>query len=142
MKKIRHIARAIDPETGDVRHFNMGHASRYNATGNFAPPRKSGKERRARKRREKKEKYAGCHPRPLFHTPTEDISPRERILLKARVLREAGYQCQQCGSRFRLTLDHIIPRSRGGGWHRSNLQCLCKPCNEEKADRMPYERAA
>ncbi|WP_246008977.1 HNH endonuclease [Hymenobacter metallilatus] len=142
MKKMRHIACSIDPETGDVEYFKAGHTSRYNQSGNFNTPSKPTKEYKARKRREKKQKYAGCHPRPLFHTPAEEIGGAQRYRIKAGVLREAGYQCEQCGSRFNLTLDHIIPRSKGGGWHRSNLQCLCKSCNEAKADLMPYDIAA
>jgi hypothetical protein len=47
-----------------------------------------------------------------------------------------------CGEKFHgadLTLDHIIPKSRGGdgSWH--NLVCACKKCNHRKADRTPEE---
>lgn len=34
------------------------------------------------------------------------------------------------------TLDHIIPRSRGGGNSYMNLQIMCAPCNQLKADKI------
>jgi len=36
-----------------------------------------------------------------------------------------------------LTIDHILPLSRGGGNGYSNLQTLCYECNHRKADRVP-----
>ena len=43
--------------------------------------------------------------------------------------------CLKCFSEVNITIDHIIPLSKGGTNHKENLQTLCKPCNEEKADR-------
>ena len=34
-----------------------------------------------------------------------------------------------------LTIDHIVPVSKGGGDTLDNMQILCKPCNERKADK-------
>jgi 5-methylcytosine-specific restriction endonuclease McrA len=39
------------------------------------------------------------------------------------------------GKLIRMTLDHIVPTSRGGSNSRSNLQLLCEPCNSIKADK-------
>jgi 5-methylcytosine-specific restriction endonuclease McrA len=50
--------------------------------------------------------------------------------------------CQYCGKRFptsELSLDHVIPRSRGGGDTWDNLVCACTGCNARKADKMPKE---
>ena len=38
----------------------------------------------------------------------------------------------------RATLDHKVPRSRGGTWSNANLVAACRRCNHEKAD-LPYE---
>ena len=56
----------------------------------------------------------------------------QRRALREEVLQAAGGRCQCCGSRFRLTLDHVVPRHLGGGNHRENLQCLCERCNKAK----------
>lgn len=48
--------------------------------------------------------------------------------------RDAG-ECEMCRNTFpkeRLTIDHIVPVSKGGGNERSNLQMLCQPCHSEK----------
>ncbi|BAY83208.1 HNH endonuclease [Calothrix parasitica NIES-267] len=49
------------------------------------------------------------------------------------------YQCQNCGKRYEetsLTIDHIIPLSRGGSNDISNLQTLCFSCNCKKSDNI------
>jgi hypothetical protein len=51
-------------------------------------------------------------------------------------------QCQYCGERFvntRLTVDHIIPKSRGGEYTWLNLVAACKECNQQKAAQTPEE---
>jgi 5-methylcytosine-specific restriction endonuclease McrA len=50
--------------------------------------------------------------------------------------------CQYCGKRFNraeLNLDHVVPRSRGGGTHWENVVCSCVPCNLRKGGRTPEE---
>jgi len=42
-------------------------------------------------------------------------------------------------TRADLTLDHILPQSRGGATRPDNLVTCCKPCNQRKADRTPEE---
>lgn len=52
------------------------------------------------------------------------------------------YTCQYCYKKFpsnELTLDHIIPQSRGGKNTYHNLCTCCKRCNSSKADRTPEE---
>jgi 5-methylcytosine-specific restriction endonuclease McrA len=51
-------------------------------------------------------------------------------------------QCQYCGvieAPNDMTIDHVIPRSRGGGNTWSNLVTCCKKCNQKKRDRTPEE---
>jgi 5-methylcytosine-specific restriction endonuclease McrA len=50
-----------------------------------------------------------------------------------------GYRCSYCGCEKNLTIDHIIPSSRGGSNDWSNLTSCCGPCNTKKANRTPEE---
>ena len=51
-----------------------------------------------------------------------------------------GWQCAYCGSGSnRLTLDHVIPRSRGGASVWENVVTSCAPCNHRKGDRLLEE---
>ncbi|HLF69291.1 MAG TPA: HNH endonuclease [Gaiellaceae bacterium] len=51
-----------------------------------------------------------------------------------------GWQCAYCGSNSnRLTLDHIVPRSRGGASVWENVVASCAPCNHRKGDRLLEE---
>lgn len=50
--------------------------------------------------------------------------------------------CQYCGmqgSRAQLTLDHVLPKSRGGVKCWTNMVVACEPCNLAKGDRTPEE---
>ena len=58
---------------------------------------------------------------------------------KPGVLHRARNRCEHCGSKNELTVDHIIPLSRGGSSHPSNLQSLCRKCNEEKGSMTNEE---
>lgn len=56
----------------------------------------------------------------------------------------ARYQgiCQGCGTSLSFkeaTLDHIIPKSRGGADGIENLQIMCWSCNQAKDDTMPSD---
>ena len=61
-----------------------------------------------------------------------------RLLLKA-----VEGRCFYCEREFRYnsrtTLDHVIPRSRGGTDRRDNLRLCCPRCNSHKADLTPAE---
>ncbi len=53
-----------------------------------------------------------------------------------------GNNCQYCGRRFassELTLDHVVPRSRGGHSTWENIVLACVACNDRKAARIPKE---
>ncbi len=69
------------------------------------------------------------------HPPMQTkIRYKRRKALKRR----DGDRCNRCGffgGDVRLTLDHIIPRSRGGNNSLHNLQLLCHFCNTLKADK-------
>ena len=64
--------------------------------------------------------------------------PYKRILLSRKnVLRRDRFRCQYCGSREQLTIDHILPKSRGGPDSWENLVAACVPCNNRKGNRTP-----
>jgi 5-methylcytosine-specific restriction endonuclease McrA len=61
---------------------------------------------------------------------------------RSRILARDRYRCQYCGVRgtlFDLTIDHILPRSRGGRTVPENLCAACLACNQRKGDRTPEE---
>ena len=64
---------------------------------------------------------------------------RRKITRKAVLARDA-WTCQYCGSQSGgLTVDHVIPRSRGGESVWENIVASCAPCNRKKADLTPRE---
>lgn len=65
-------------------------------------------------------------------------SERRRISRRAILARD-GYSCQYCGSTGHLTLDHVIPRSRGGSTSWDNVVASCAPCNVRKGSNLPHE---
>lgn len=63
-------------------------------------------------------------------------------LSRRTVLARDLYTCQYCGAtpgRTELTLDHILPRSRGGATTWENVVTACGPCNRRKGNRTPDE---
>ena len=56
-----------------------------------------------------------------------------------RLFRRDGYECVYCGSKRNLTVDHIIPKSKGGENTWLNLTTCCSSCNRKKGDRTPDE---
>jgi 5-methylcytosine-specific restriction endonuclease McrA len=64
---------------------------------------------------------------------------RRKITRKAVLARDA-WTCQYCGSRKPgLTVDHVIPRSRGGKSVWENIVASCAACNRRKGNRLPRE---
>lgn len=74
---------------------------------------------------------------------------RRRLL---RLLKRDGYRCVVCGWQAKpnivngieqrpgkLTVGHIVPRSRGGSDWLPNVQLECAPCNRAKKNHMPHE---
>jgi 5-methylcytosine-specific restriction endonuclease McrA len=59
---------------------------------------------------------------------------------KANILVRDNYRCAYCGTNTeKLTLDHIIPKSRGGHSTFENCVASCRPCNNRKGCRTPRE---
>lgn len=71
------------------------------------------------------------------------MTEERRKKLRLEVFRRDGYRCFYCGfhadteaDKKALTLDHIIPRSKGGSDKRKNLVTACQPCNQRKGNRI------
>jgi 5-methylcytosine-specific restriction endonuclease McrA len=61
---------------------------------------------------------------------------------RRRLLEENPF-CGYCGIGLDFdtsTIDHLIPRCRGGKWDRKNLVLCCESCNRKKADRWPTKK--
>lgn len=67
--------------------------------------------------------------------------PRPRLKLTRReIFRRDNYTCQYCGLQTRvLTIDHVIPRHRGGNHDWENVVSACPACNRKKGGRTPSE---
>lgn len=66
--------------------------------------------------------------------------PMQRVALtKKNVLLRDDYECQYCGNRTEslMTVDHVLPKSRGGPSTWENLVCACIRCNNRKNNRTP-----
>lgn len=74
-----------------------------------------------------------------------DIGQREWVAAKrlsggfVEVYERDGYACRYCGAGERLSLDHVIPKSRGGAHDAGNLVVACARCNSQKGARTPVE---
>ncbi len=58
---------------------------------------------------------------------------------RKNILARDENQCQYCAQIFResdLTIDHVIPRSKGGSSAWDNVATACKPCNQKKRDYL------
>ena len=66
-------------------------------------------------------------------------SVKRRISRRALFARD-GWRCAYCGTASsRLTLDHVVPRSKGGESIWENVVAACAPCNHRKGDRTVEE---
>jgi len=67
---------------------------------------------------------------------------RRRRLTRYEIFNRDRFTCQYCGKQTKqLTLDHVIPRFRGGQHTWENVVSACVPCNRRKAGRTPQEAA-
>lgn len=61
------------------------------------------------------------------------------LLNRQNIFKRDGMKCQYCGATSDLTIDHVIPRSRGGASSWDNLTTACRQCNSKKGDFTPEE---
>jgi len=80
------------------------------------------------------------HPSVIRISRFNKIPFRRVELSRKNVIRRDNYHCQYCGSKSHdLTIDHIIPKSRGGTESWDNLVAACTNCNNRKGNRTPEE---
>jgi 5-methylcytosine-specific restriction endonuclease McrA len=69
--------------------------------------------------------------------------PKQAVRFNRRnIFARDANRCQYCGKRFptsELSLDHVLPRSRGGETSWENIVCSCVKCNVRKGGRTPQE---
>ncbi|MGF1493171.1 MAG: HNH endonuclease [Microcoleaceae cyanobacterium] len=90
----------------------------------------------------------------LVHSPSVVLHVPEHIRLtragnerlwkvppvnRREILRRDHHRCQYCGVTKHLTIDHVIPRSRGGTHTWDNVVTACERCNAHKGSRTPEE---
>jgi 5-methylcytosine-specific restriction endonuclease McrA len=83
-------------------------------------------------------------PRPLVIRLVSYVRiPRDahrRKITRRAVFARDRWSCQYCGvERGSLTVDHVIPRSKGGLSTWENIVTCCAPCNRRKGDRLPKQ---
>lgn len=64
---------------------------------------------------------------------------RKLKINRQRLYKRDNHECTYCGSKKNLTIDHIMPKSRGGQNTWMNLITSCSSCNRLKGDRTPEE---
>jgi hypothetical protein len=58
---------------------------------------------------------------------------------RTRIYKRDNHECVYCGAKKDLTLDHVLPKSRGGGNEWTNLVTSCFKCNLRKGNKTPDE---
>jgi 5-methylcytosine-specific restriction endonuclease McrA len=68
------------------------------------------------------------------------VQYKTALLNRKNLFRRDGFRCQYCGRKdVLLTIDHMVPKSRGGEDSWDNLIAACKSCNTIKGNRTPLE---
>ncbi len=69
-----------------------------------------------------------------------NVPYKKVVLTRRNILRRDVYKCAYCGrGDLPLTVDHILPKARGGDDAWENLISACTHCNNKKGDRTPEE---
>lgn len=81
-------------------------------------------------------------PEVIQLTSYTGVGQRTVVFSRKNLFKRDRYTCQYCGSQpgtEELTIDHLIPRSRGGKSVWENAVLACVACNAKKADRTPEQ---
>ena len=81
-------------------------------------------------------------PRVIRLTEYDRIPQQSLRFNRRNLFARDNHQCQYCGKRLpnsQLSIDHVVPRSRGGDTSWENIVCCCLTCNTKKGGRTPQE---
>lgn len=79
------------------------------------------------------------YPAVIRLTHYKSIPYRGVLLNRANLFKRDNGECQYCGSKRHLTIDHIVPKSKGGKTNWTNLVTACNRCNVNKGDKTPEQ---
>lgn len=81
-----------------------------------------------------------------FHYPAvirlheyKNIPYQGAMLNRHNIFKRDQNECQYCGAKKALTIDHVLPKSKGGKTNWQNLITACHRCNTQKGDRTPEQ---
>ena len=81
-------------------------------------------------------------PKVMLLRKYDRLPVQEVRFTKENLFERDQYRCQYCGESFpeyRLNMDHVIPRAKGGLTSWENIVTACIPCNTRKANRLPHQ---
>ena len=81
-------------------------------------------------------------PEVILLTEYEGMGERAVVFSRRNLFKRDRFTCQYCGAQpgpEELTIDHVVPRSRGGVSSWENCVLACVACNARKADRSPAQ---
>lgn len=83
-------------------------------------------------------------PEVVVLTGYEGMGQKSVIFSRRNLFKRDRYTCQYCGKQpgpEELTIDHVLPKSKGGKSTWENCALACVACNKVKADRTPEQAA-
>jgi len=79
--------------------------------------------------------YSAFYLPAVVKTRVYDKQKASISLSRKNVLIRDNHSCTYCGAKDDLTIDHIVPASKGGEWSWTNLTTACAKCNNRKGDK-------
>ena len=68
-----------------------------------------------------------------------NVPYKKVTLTRQNIFKRDGFKCQYCERKDQLTLDHVVPKAKGGNSSWENLITACNRCNSQKGDQTPKD---
>ncbi len=68
-----------------------------------------------------------------------NVPYKKVAMTRQNIFKRDGSKCQYCGQKDHLTLDHVVPKAKGGKSTWENLITACNRCNCQKGDQTPKD---